>query len=101
MTPTEINIAIAEALPPCPLCGWKTSQYSCAHLPNYHGDLNAMHEAEKGLTETQQTEYMRQLHFNARSPGNYLLRDFDCAHATASQRAEAFLRTVGKWRGTR
>lgn len=64
--------------------------------PNYCGDLNAMHEAEKTLgdfsmpmeAETKMAKYWDEL------------AKFDtcCIHATASQRAEAFLRTIGKWK---
>jgi hypothetical protein len=65
-------------------------------LPDYLNDLNAMHEAEKVL-------------INAGRDGDWrgwesytLLLDEaigsdDRHHATAAQRAEAFLRTIGKW----
>ena len=62
--------------------------------PDYSCDLNAMHEAEKVLTDVQclfYTDNMREV-----------LTEHDASrrtwHATARQRAEAFLRTVGKWR---
>jgi len=58
--------------------------------PNYLNDLNAMHEAENVLTSEQVTSYVYSLEsMNERwsTP----------AFATASQRAEAFLRTIGKW----
>jgi hypothetical protein len=61
-------------------------------LPNYCGDLNAMHEAEKALTKKDLWEMTMQL-------CNIVYGDVPLAHATAPQRAEAFLRTVGKWRG--
>jgi hypothetical protein len=57
--------------------------------PNYLNDLNAMHEAEKVLTSEQVTSYVYSLEsMNERwsTP----------AFATAAQRAEAFLRTIGK-----
>lgn len=62
-----------------------------SRLPDYLTDLNAMHEAEKVLTGHQWTDY-----------ANVLTDIGPCSrrgmiHATAAQRAEAFLRTVGKW----
>jgi len=59
---------------------------------NYCGDLNAMHEAEKALTKKDLWEMTMQL-------CNIVYGDVPLAHATARQRAEAFLRVVGKWRG--
>jgi hypothetical protein len=89
MTQEEQRTAIAEA------CGWKTGYRdavsSVTALPNYLNDLNAMHEAEKVLTSEQVTSYVYSLEsMNERwsTP----------AFATATQRAEAFLRTIGKWR---
>ena len=107
MSDDEINRAIAET------CGWQAEHYehkcdgttifrcgACGGLghsncygdgrgavsfscsvspccdeavpPDYCGDLNEMHEAEKVIAEM--------------------------VHATARQRAEAFLRTIGKWK---
>jgi hypothetical protein len=60
--------------------------------PNYHGDLNAMHEAVSIALE--------QGSFEACVYRTYLA---DCSgestfwNATARQRAEAFLRTIGQW----
>lgn len=93
MTDEQINKAIAEA------CGWtdcneyigkppikKMDQYNRS-LPNYSGCLNAMHEAESMLTYDQFDKYHFQLF-------KKMLRPY---HATAAQRAEAFLRTLEKW----
>ena len=61
-------------------------------LPDYLNDLNAMHEAEKTLGGAQMIDY-----------GN-LLPQIVADHwpnvcmATAAQRAEAFLRTLGLWK---
>ena len=57
--------------------------------PNYHGDLNAMHEAEKVLTQYQKSTYRSWLYEKCDENG-YLF-------ATSAQRAEAFLRTLGLW----
>jgi hypothetical protein len=55
--------------------------------PDYLKDLNAMHEAEKVMAPEQCKQYERWL-------GESCNRVW---HATAAQRAEAFLRTIGKW----
>jgi hypothetical protein len=103
MTDQQINAAIAEA------CGWKDV---CQHpknpnvwvgkhagrlqeVPDYCDDLNAMHEAEKVLAPKNWNNFSEKWH----DYYWYLRRaDADRAiHATARQRAEAFLRTLGKW----
>ena len=98
MTDEQINAAIAEA------CGW--TNVNATHrsgkapdadyvgsefIPDYCTDLNAMHEAEKVLDSG---ELFR----------GYYLALYDITKstrmpvcATARQRAEAFLRTIGKW----
>ena len=111
MTPETQRIAIAEA------CGWKRSDLrpSWCHpdnwsmakngsyevwvsqdkLPNYLNDHNAMHEAEELFYSKADTlegaERMRDYSKLLCRIAKYPLR------ATASQRAEAFLRTIGKW----
>ena len=73
-------------------------------LPNYLEDLNAMHDAEKVLRNNQFhfVDYLRELwcviHPNVKYTGDLGYIGFDFVNATASQRAEAFLRTIGKWR---
>ena len=94
MTPEQQRIAIAEA------CGrvqrpdgsWFPigKDYGSAGIPEYLNDLNAMHEAEKVLTNEQLEVYCNILH----KPNHGV---YWAIHATASQRAEAFLRTIGKW----
>jgi hypothetical protein len=121
MTPEAMRIAIAEA------CGWKqrkpvTTEYhkwarpgqsdfiwSDDFIPDYLSDLNAIHEAEKVLIEKGGMECASRYRFgeilfemiggsygpdgeNESSDSNFLL-----AHATAAQRAEAFLRTLNLW----
>ena len=99
MTNEEINKDIAE------YCGWKyefngndedpewywippNNPDGNGTPPDYCNDLNAMHEAENVLTTVQTTTMSQYLH---RRLG--MLWGF----ATASQRAEAFVRTIGKW----
>jgi len=108
MTDEQINIAIAEA------CGWTDCeyveslglckgrnrylmpQYETGHsiIPNYAGCLNAMHETEKTLNPIKAAEYARMLTSTAWQSEQPV---FAPMTATARQRAEAFLRTLGKW----
>jgi hypothetical protein len=91
MKPEQQRIAIAEA------CGWKCSEYShelgqlvAQFIPDYLNDLNAMHQAEEVLFNQFNTigeAYWRNLSHVEPHP----------IYATAAQRAEAFLKTVGKW----
>ena len=81
MTDQQINWAITEAIDADP--HWK-----CAK--DYCNDLNAMNEAEKFLRDANLLfEYG--MHITNSHHYEYLLR------ATARERAEAFLRTLGKW----
>lgn len=71
-------------------------------LPSYLTDLNAMHEMEQTLTEQQQATYALFLHGVSKRPKvDHLGRDFDAIHATASQKAEALLRTLNLWDPTK
>ena len=107
MKEEQINAAIAKA------CGWtecrlvtkvvlstlrepvaygipQNGTYEIACL-NYCSDLNAMHEAERVLNaDALFEEYYLMLYETTRST-----RWPVCA--TARQRAEAFLKTLGKW----
>jgi len=76
-------------------------------LPDWTEDLNAMHEAENTLSQAQQENYSHTLLGLICDPveveyGPLNLTQADCLwmilHATAAQRAEAFLRTKGLWR---
>jgi hypothetical protein len=58
-------------------------------------DLNACHEMEMTLTIHQKDRYARTLAMN-RNVEDYTSH-FMVAHATASQKAEAFLKVIGKW----
>ena len=100
MKPELQQTAIAEA------CGWKLdlathktaiwkgpSGEMCGHgqyPPDYLNDLNAVHEAEKVLNFQQRSEFTSRL-------SSMVSHGFDFCHATATQRAEAFLRTLGLW----
>jgi hypothetical protein len=88
MTDEQINAAIYAALDNpigCPRC----SEPECAYNSglNYCTDLNAMNEAEETLKD-----------------GDFWTMAYNLPHqgalnfrATARERAEAFLRTLGKW----
>ena len=107
MKPEAQRIAIAEA---CPdkvewhdgIPYWKGS-WSAVGEGNESfaefdplNDLNAIHEAEKTLTRVQRVKFVTELCGLVGvkwKPTSH----FDTIHATAAQRAEAFLRTIGKW----
>jgi hypothetical protein len=76
------------------ICNWHFLQKE-GGVKDYHSDLNAMAEAERVLTYEQKKQYRWKLQegFLPETPsGQELL-----CHATSAQRAEAFLRTIGKW----
>jgi hypothetical protein len=104
MTNEQINQAIAEA------CGWteissdgvtgKAPGETCNRvmfMPLYCTNLNAMHEAEKVLAEIQWFYYLNELYNVVRLPNQPELQMKQAVNATARQRAEALLRTLGKW----
>ena len=64
-------------------------------MPDWTADLNAMHEAEKSLTPTQKSQYTMILEAVLKLGINGII--FDMVHASAAQRAEAFLKTIDKW----
>lgn len=96
MSDQEINIAIAEACPTIVGLGADGIYYLRAGLVEFDpcNDLNAMHEAEGTLTKQQQEEYDYQL---SEITASITGERWSLLHANARQRAEAFLRTIGKW----
>jgi len=107
----EIRIKVAE------LCGWHSVEirpyvdtknplgvekgqaiwpHTLKRIPNYPQDLNAMHEAEKLLPEDMDTRclYADFLTFTTDGIWRDAKRRFECATATARQRAEAFALTM-------
>jgi hypothetical protein len=98
MSPEQQRIRIAEA------CGWETNkrkwlakppsnswQYLDT-IPDYLDDLNAMHEAEKVLNNTNWWIFVE--HLTNICGGGVALG----ISATAAQRAEAFLQTLNLWK---
>jgi hypothetical protein len=104
MTDEQINVAIAEA------CGW--TDVSEVHrsgkapgadyvgqefIPNYCADLNAMHEAENHLgVSTNMVEYTNAL-YDMACVVQKMTGRWNPYGLPARYRAEAFLRTLGKW----
>ena len=110
MTPEQQRIAIAEHL------GWKdVGTFAChskygykdgdkhmSEIPDYTTDLNAMHEAEKKLIFSKRLKFGSELRkvCSVGLHGGLRVVIEECISATAAQRAEAFLRTIGKWTET-
>ena len=112
MKPELQNAAIAEE------CRWKykgspgfadlnykawiapdgQKHYEC---PNYTGDLNAMHEAEKVLHAMNDwrlvRNYFANISPNLNAEDSLDSDDWKLRHATAAQLARAFLETLGLW----
>jgi hypothetical protein len=104
MKPEKQRLVIAEA------SGWTVSANgwwshptlpdnggAMPDAPDYIADLNAMHEAEKVLTYEQAEEFVEYLADQKNIAENPPPWRFNVASATAAQRAEAFLKTIGKW----
>jgi hypothetical protein len=97
MDPNKQRTAIAE------YCGWKfdKNQYNqwispdgttWNYPPAYNNDLNQMHKAENHLPMELQDTYMEHLLDITGVKG------WGICHALAEDRAEAFLKTIGKWK---
>jgi hypothetical protein len=96
MKPEQQRIAIAKA------CGWNNDDIERGYalcqfseiVPDYLNDLNAMHEAEKlHADDGKWTERYWLALYEATQETRW---PYD---ASAAQRAEAFLKTIGKWEG--
>lgn len=92
-----------DALEQGNLVAWRVGE-----LPDYLNDLNAMHEAEKAIPRHLWTEYTMELrkviqrecdteeHYVLGCERSQLIADFWFYHATARQRALAFVATMQK-----
>lgn len=111
---TKQRITIAEN------CGWKrynpegldayNLDYPDKPFPDYYYDLNAMHDAEKyvGIHDRNNLQLRVKWVNNLRKVvavdcpknniGAPIVSDIDLINATAAQRAEAFLKTLGLWK---
>ena len=110
MTEQDQQIAIAEAY------GWERVEnqvgdemFACGdlccfehRLPDYPRDLNAMHDACKRLDIRQRVMFYGHLYSivqrELRMENYEDSSSFALVNATSGQRAEAFLRTIGKWK---
>lgn len=101
MNPEQQQIAIAKAHGRVqrPDGSWFPigKDYGSAGIPNYPFDLNAMHEVESILNADQMVSYDYQLDRVVGNGRQGLNIEYFLWSATAAQRAEAFLRTIGKW----
>ncbi len=99
---------LREHFPAAPKKQVATPCAQICELPKYPADLNAMHEAEKTLDASRCAQFARLLmkHHPTYCVDVLDSRDeledvayetFVLIHASADQRAEAFLRTLGKW----
>jgi hypothetical protein len=101
MSTEQQRIAIAKVCGWTDISDWKAGGINGKHptepwtevIPDYLNDLNAMHEAEKMLSKDQTYHYCDWLcnelcSYETVTPA---------VQATAAQRAEAFLSTIGKW----
>lgn len=102
MSPQAQRVAICAFMkwkPPYAMtinCEWLDSASGIVMRSDPLKDLNACHEMEKVLTINQRLDYRRNL--NELVGGcRTNLKSFEQITATAAQRCEAFLRTVGKW----
>ena len=90
MTLEQQRIAIAIA------CSEDNDSIVRGLIPDYPFDLNAMHEAEDWIPH-----HLSHIDYYQKGYGRFqtLLAELTITpySATASQRAEAFLRTIGKW----
>lgn len=106
MTPTEINIAIAERRTGRydNYAGYRSIEDLEQNGHDYYHDLNAIHEAELECIFSKMLgmEYGRILHKVCDKEGGYDYKDVLILRwqfsATAAQRCEALLRTIGKWK---
>lgn len=81
------------------LCGIAPDRITHSPLPDYLNDLNAMHDAEKTMSWEESVKFRLNLCDNSDGP-NAKFRTVESAmcHAEASQRAEAFLKTLDLWK---
>ena len=108
MTPEAQRIAIAE------FCGWRfsgdfvtrwyTKEFN--RFPDYLNDLNLIHEAAVRLPYELRNDHVMELRRivvrdateNMKDLDHGEIKDIYFYYATAAQRAEALLRTIGKWK---
>jgi hypothetical protein len=98
MTPTEINTEIAIATGFCAPNGIWSLNGIRTPIPNYCNDLNAMHEVTSVLGDRTTQRFTDELIKATKADSHGVAVIYSSLYdATAAQRAEAFLRTIGKW----
>lgn len=109
MTPDEQRIAIARwvgyTFPQIEVSGLmnveiRLNEELSDPPPDYPNNLNSIHEAEGKLIFSRRQAYYHELQ-KVMSRGmdvSCLIAEIECCRATASQRSEALLRTIGKWK---
>lgn len=80
------------------LIGDEPVTLSRASIPNYAGDLNAIHEAEKALDDHEHDRMRNQLWLLMIKTTERNKTSRRVHSAEARERAEALLRTIGKWK---
>lgn len=92
---------IVDGNPQCEDCFQLLSEDSSNHcvlaeVPDYLNDLNAMKQAEDGLSDEDYGHFIDMLkcRYLAKTEGK---TSDGCVSASASERAEDFLRAIGKW----
>jgi len=109
MNTTEQNIAIAESLGITVMVKLPTGEYKGltkdkkgVTVPSYTTDLNACHEFEKTLDGDNKSLYHDHLSLNAEFTKDRhetaWRANWAACTATAAQRCEAYLRTLGLWK---
>lgn len=108
MTPKEMRIAICSVMPGWTAVGGGTccirtdpdARREKGGIFDPLEDLNAAHEMECSLTVDEISIFLAELEKVTKKNSVYSPSDiaFWFAHATAAQRAEAFLKTKGLWK---
>lgn len=119
MTPDEINRAIAERLGIHAVCDKNSNLWSLmdgrfwvygthnggldeehcwrVNCPDYSGDLNAIHEALKSLTEVELFRYADEV-CDLAYDGHHDTDIQTMLMLSAKELAECYVRAIGKWR---
>lgn len=103
MNQEKQRIAIAEACGWTEIADWGAGGINGKHptepwveiIPDYLNNLNAMHEAEKVMRDSPKKKHTYLQWLGCEDA--YTSTVFASVTATAAERAEAFLRTIGKW----
>lgn len=75
--------------------GEDTLGHEIKPVPDYPNDLNAMHEAQKTLTDGERLIYEYHLADESIKSGNF--SHWPLIYASAAERAEAFIKTKDLW----